>query len=151
MNYYHHFFKLNQYNFWANSLVLTALENVGFPEAPQKVFNHILGAEFIWMERLKADFPSVFPEYPPEKMQDHIVQFKKEMGEMMASWTDEEWTGHLQMKNLKGEVFNHTRYDILTHLFNHASYHRGQISLRLREAGFEPVATDYIRFCRISN
>jgi len=33
--------------------------------------------------------------------------------------------------------------------FNHATYHRGQISLKLREAGFAPKATDFIMFCRV--
>ena len=38
--------------------------------------------------------------------------------------------------------------DILFHLASHGAYHRGQVSIVLRESGLEPVNTDYITFVR---
>ncbi len=38
--------------------------------------------------------------------------------------------------------------DILTQLFGHSWYHRGQIAARVRELGGEPAATDFVFFTR---
>jgi uncharacterized damage-inducible protein DinB len=38
---------------------------------------------------------------------------------------------------------------IMIHLVNHSSYHRGQIAMLLRQNGFEPVNTDYITYDRV--
>jgi len=51
-------------------------------------------------------------------------------------------------KNSQGKEFTNTYKDVLFHLINHGSYHRGQINASLREAGFEPVITEYIFYKR---
>ncbi|NIP57628.1 MAG: damage-inducible protein DinB, partial [Gemmatimonadetes bacterium] len=38
--------------------------------------------------------------------------------------------------------------EILLHVLLHGSYHRGQIALRMRDVGEEPVNTDLITFVR---
>ena len=124
------------------------MESASFPVSPTETFAHILGAEFIWLERFKGGFPAAFPLFSPEHMKSHIAQYEQEMELKIASFQESEWAENLEIKNMKGDVYLHSRADILTHLFNHASYHRGQISSKLREAGFAPKATDFILFCR---
>ena len=36
----------------------------------------------------------------------------------------------------------------MTHCVVHASYHRGQVAVRMREGGLEPVNSDFITYCR---
>ena len=36
--------------------------------------------------------------------------------------------------------------DILTHVVNHSTYHRGQIARLIAECGVKPAVTDYIHF-----
>jgi uncharacterized damage-inducible protein DinB len=38
--------------------------------------------------------------------------------------------------------------DILTQLFGHSSYHRGQVALLIRDLGGEPAVTDYVFWVR---
>lgn len=35
---------------------------------------------------------------------------------------------------------------LMQHMANHSTYHRGQVSLMMRQLGAEPVATDFARF-----
>lgn len=50
--------------------------------------------------------------------------------------------------NSAGASFRTKMGDILLHVALHGCYHRGQVALRLREAGAEPQPTDYIAFVR---
>ncbi|QLH28398.1 MAG: hypothetical protein HWD63_02710 [Candidatus Parvibacillus calidus] len=34
--------------------------------------------------------------------------------------------------------------DIIFHIINHSTYHRGQIAMEFRQSGLEPLNTDYI-------
>jgi uncharacterized damage-inducible protein DinB len=51
-------------------------------------------------------------------------------------------------RNSAGDEFDNAIEDILVHVAMHGSYHRGQISLLVRDAGTEPQPTDFIAFVR---
>jgi uncharacterized damage-inducible protein DinB len=53
-------------------------------------------------------------------------------------------------RNTAGTEFRTSVADILTHVFLHGSYHRGQINARLRGAGFDPTVVDYIAYTRLN-
>ena len=44
----------------------------------------------------------------------------------------------------KGNLFENKIDDILFHIINHSTYHRGQIMMLFRESGLEPIFSDYI-------
>ena len=48
--------------------------------------------------------------------------------------------------NTQGQPHEGVVADVLTHVVNHASYHRGQIAVLVREAGGRPAVTDFIFF-----
>ena len=50
--------------------------------------------------------------------------------------------------NSQGQPFANTAGDILFHVINHSTYHRGQIALLFRQNGMEPLVTDYIFYKR---
>jgi uncharacterized damage-inducible protein DinB len=54
----------------------------------------------------------------------------------------------VEYTNTKGEKFANTRQDILLHVVNHSTYHRGQIASALKHAGIDPPTTDYIFYKR---
>jgi uncharacterized damage-inducible protein DinB len=51
-------------------------------------------------------------------------------------------------RNSAGDEFDNAIEDILVHVAMHGSYHRGQITMLVRDAGAEPQPTDYIAFVR---
>jgi uncharacterized damage-inducible protein DinB len=69
------------------------------------------------------------------------------------NWVDdareEMLSENLAYKNLKGDPFVQPVSEILLHLPNHGTYHRGQLVTMLRQLGVEKIPqTDYILFSR---
>jgi uncharacterized damage-inducible protein DinB len=51
-------------------------------------------------------------------------------------------------QNTQGQEFQNSLQEILFHVCNHFTYHRGQIMSELREQGIEPLITDFIVYKR---
>ena len=51
-------------------------------------------------------------------------------------------------KTMKGDQFSNTVSDVLFHLVNHSTYHRGQIASIFRKADVQPAVTDFIVYKR---
>jgi uncharacterized damage-inducible protein DinB len=49
-----------------------------------------------------------------------------------------------------GTKYVNTLEEIMRHVVNHGSYHRGQIAMMLRLLGKQPQATDWIAFSRLA-
>lgn len=54
----------------------------------------------------------------------------------------------ISYKNSRGERFENSVRDILFHVINHSTYHRGQIATDCKLHGMTPLATDYIFYKR---
>lgn len=151
------------YNLWANERIghllmaqeesiLNAEQKSSFPTITKTVF-HLWDAEVIWLTRMKggtlADWPSKsFAGGKPEmlhgliKSSTELLQFVSEKGETFPQQK-------LIYKNMKGDAYENSVEEILFHLVNHGSYHRGQIITMLRCAGVTQVVnTDLINWFR---
>jgi uncharacterized damage-inducible protein DinB len=62
--------------------------------------------------------------------------------------SDEDLAGTIEYKSFDAGRFRNCREEILTQLFTHSAYRRGQIASLVRADGGEPAATDYICWCR---
>ena len=54
----------------------------------------------------------------------------------------------LEYASFEGQRDRNTDGDILTQLFGHSWYHRGQIALLIRSIGAEPAITDFVFWTR---
>jgi uncharacterized damage-inducible protein DinB len=48
--------------------------------------------------------------------------------------------------NVKGETWAYPLHEMLVHVVNHSTYHRGQVATMLRQLGKTPQSTDYLVF-----
>jgi uncharacterized damage-inducible protein DinB len=55
----------------------------------------------------------------------------------------------LKYKNYVGDYYETNVEQIMIHLVNHGTYHRGQIALLMRQHGQEPINTDFITYDRV--
>lgn len=55
---------------------------------------------------------------------------------------------NIKYKNSKGTSFENTIKQILFHVANHFTHHKGQIISDIRQSGLEPMITDYIFYKR---
>jgi uncharacterized damage-inducible protein DinB len=145
------FFKiLFEYNHCSNHKIAEAFSTrpEKISEKTIKLYNHILNAHNIWNSRIQST-KSSFGVWDIHSLQDietidnmnfeATVQILKEQENLDLT---------IQYSTTNGLVFHNTVQDILFHIVNHSSYHRGQIATELRSAGLQPPATDYILYRR---
>jgi uncharacterized damage-inducible protein DinB len=111
---------------------------------------HILGAEHLWLARLRRRQPSlpVWPELDLKACGTQVDELSRMWPEYLAGLTAERLGESVSYINSKGESWASTVEEILTHVTIHSAYHRGQIAADLRSAGSNPAYTDYIHAAR---
>lgn len=45
---------------------------------------------------------------------------------------------------------SYTLAELIQHILNHSTYHRGQVALLMRQLGYKPPSTDYRRFLTVT-
>lgn len=123
--------------------------HLAIPDNTLKVFSHILNAQKIWNSRItNEDFRlDVWKVHSNEDLEElENSNFKRSL-EILEN---KELEKIIFYKNSKGEQFQNSVQEILFHVVNHSTYHRGQIALQMRKNGLEPVASDYIIYKRES-
>ncbi len=144
-----HALKLLAYDYWANCQVFAAINqrSVEIPSEIEVVLSHLLGAKCIWNKRIIQEVAS--KDLFDRKSLATLCELNEQLKENWESVLEKLPTESLvTYKNLSGEGFETSVADIIIHVVNHGSYHRGQIARILRQSGIPPLATDYIVFCR---
>ena len=108
--------------------------------------------ERIWWQRMKLQerIESIFKQtITTDDVGAGLVIQSKQWEE----WVDKNTLAGLEhvfaYQNFKGEAFKQPLYEMLLHLFNHQTYHRGQLVTMLRQAGVEAIPpTDFIVWSR---
>jgi uncharacterized damage-inducible protein DinB len=139
------------YDSWANQEVLRALQAQGGGDArSRQLFAHLLSAERLWLERLKQapQTTPVWPAFDLEQCESEAGDVSRLLSEYLDAVSDEQLTQKIPYQNSKGEVWENTIRDILTHVIMHSAYHRGQIASHMRESGRTPAYTDFIHGVR---
>ena len=156
--------KLAQYNNWANQKVMNWIIEAGEQIADlemkssftsiRKTVYHIYDAETLWLIRINGN---QIQSWPPSRdfnysLNEFAGVFQKCSNDItlwIAAVDNKKLIENCAYKNLKGDPFVSSYYDIIQHFLNHSTYHRGQLITMLRQAGFTNVgSTDYITYCR---
>lgn len=118
------------------------------------LFGHIIAVRRLWLFRMGAanEGPGASDMFPPDLTLEDLA---RRLDEMHTAWAD--YLGGLddhaigryfEYRSFEGQSFRNTVADILTQLYGHSLYHRGQIALLLREMGAEPAVTDFLFWSR---
>ena len=157
------FIQYATFNLWANKLLFATIETL--PEQQQnaevkssfpslyKTVLHLLDAESIWWQRLRLQEKILRPS---DDFQGSFSELSKVLQEQNKRWI--EWLHHVNEHGLqhefiyfnsKKERFKQPVYQMLLHMFNHGTYHRGQLVAMLRQLGVEKIPpTDFIAWSR---
>ena len=150
------------YNLWANQQLINTINNLPEDVADttitssfssiKKTLQHLNVVEFIWWQRLKL----VESILPLEEKNQSAKEIGKELLSYSLQW--KEWVEKSTVaafehefvyRNSKKEQFKQPVYQMLIHLFNHQTYHRGQLVTMLRQVGIDKIpATDFIEWSR---
>jgi uncharacterized damage-inducible protein DinB len=151
------------YNIWASQritdVILSLPEEKQMAEIPSsfsslyKTVLHMWDAESIWWQRMKLNERIVKPgENFNGSMKDAasgLLQQSRQWEEWIGNATDQSLDHVFQYYTTKRELFKQPVYQMLLHVFNHGTYHRGQLINMLRQLGVEKLPqTDYIVWSR---
>jgi uncharacterized damage-inducible protein DinB len=73
---------------------------------------------------------------------------EQERQEFLSGLKDDALTARLKYTDMGGKEFSMPLAYLLQHLVNHGTYHRGQVTTLLRQAGAETVGFDLLFFIR---
>lgn len=144
-----------EYEVDAHRKVFASLEAVpagkreagGFRKAVE-LMAHVVSARLMWLHRFGAVEASPGGFFPKgETLEDVVAR----CGRMEEAWkrylerlTEAELGRVFDYVATDGKPYRKRVEDILTQLFFHSGYHRGQVALLLRQLGEEPAVTDFV-------
>lgn len=152
-----------KYNHWANKQLIGYLLTLpedelrrpmvsSFPGVLPTVI-HLWNAESIWYQRIRLSEhvePPGDPEYGnvKEAAGSWLAQSEK-----WIEWLDRSSAAMLdhvfEYRSSKKELHKQAVWEALLHLFNHQSYHRGQLITLLRQSGMSKIPnTDFLSYSR---
>ena len=151
---------LYDYNRWANTQVLDVVSRLNTEQFSRDLENsfrsvretlvHTLSAEWIWLERWKRISPKSMLDAAEftdlEAIKTRWDKVESERSDFIRSLTPERLQAELSYVNTRGQTFAYPLWQMMVHVVNHSTYHRGQITTLVRQVGAKPVATDLLDF-----
>lgn len=156
-----YFIQLADYNIWANNIVHSWFDKISDEQWGQTIVSsftslsatalHTAAAETIWLDRLNR-------EAEPRWLTNIIKGGKKEVQEawkdstaglksFVENFDETKLPEIVSFKRTTGDTRELKFWQIFAHVFNHSTYHRGQIVTMLRQVGFRDVkSTDLSTF-----
>ena len=111
---------------------------------------HVYAADRIWLGRIRGNPPARFLD--PERDM-HLEVLRDDWPRLLEEWrvwaaqlTDESFTAPIQYKDTKGNAYETPLWQILLHVVNHGTHHRGQASGFLRSMGHTPPPLDLMAY-----
>jgi uncharacterized damage-inducible protein DinB len=145
------FGKLLDHLEWADARVLESLRAMSHPDQRAlDLYAHVVGAEHVWLSRILMQAPreKVWPDLTLERAAALAVENAAGLRALLESCSADELQRRVPYHNSAGVAFESTVEDMLLQVVLHGCYHRGQVALLVRDAGAEPLPTDYIAFVR---
>lgn len=121
--------------------VFQSSENI--PVKAIALFSHVLNAQHIWASRI-LQRKSAFSVAHVHLVNDFESVHKQNFELFNAVLDKIPLQEKVSYTNSSGGSYISDVRDILFHVVNHSTYHRGQIAMLFRDSEIEPPVTDYI-------
>ena len=154
--------RLFEYNRWANIRMLDAADPLTDAELKREILSsfpsvlatlvHTMGAEWVWLERWKGTSPTALAGADGL---DSVAAARARWDEL---WADQQKflaglvpgdaERAVSYRLFSGDPDTRPLGELMRHVVNHSTYHRGQLVTMLRQLGRTPPSTDYVRWLR---
>ncbi|MDX2132205.1 MAG: DinB family protein [Planctomycetota bacterium] len=154
-----HFRRMLAYEAWANELAVASIESV--PQANRRgeawerlvgLLPHVALARQVWMWRIRRtpyqNPLDWFPGLTPQETRARLAEVDASWGAYIAGLREEDLEQECLYTSSEGVTYVSTVGEILTHVLNHSTYHRGQVARLVRECGGQRASTDFILMSR---
>lgn len=113
---------------------------------------HIVAARRLWLFRFGVTKEGPRELFPQGAALPDLIHQVEKMHDAWSSYIngldDAELARTFEYQSLEGGWYRNVIEDILTQLFGHSWYHRGQIAALIRSIGAEPAVTDFVFWAR---
>jgi uncharacterized damage-inducible protein DinB len=146
-----------RYSAWASRKLVQAVRTVPDADFEKPVgishssmlgtLTHILWADWLWFTRV------VEPMEKPGQTREALEVVWPELQEKWLTWAERATDAELNrvveyISILDGQMARTPAWQIVLHVVNHATLHRGQVMGMLRQIGIAPPHTDLMLFYR---
>ena len=155
--------KLLDYHYWARDRMWSALEALSpenytrdlgnsFPSVRDTLV-HMYAGEWVWYSRWTGYSPTEFPnpeDFPDlDAIRDPWKSQEQKVRLFVGSLGDAGMARVIDYKTFKGDPSRSIFWQMLQHVVNHATFHRGQVTTMLRQMGMPaPKSQDLITYYR---
>jgi uncharacterized damage-inducible protein DinB len=153
---------LIDFNYWARDRVLDAAcrltpdqytRDLGssFPSVRDTLV-HIYSSEWIWYQRWQGTSagmldPTRYPDV--EALRTEWLEHESRVRAFVAALDDAAVERVIEYRSLRGEPQRSAIWEMVQHVVNHGTYHRGQVTTMLRQLGSAPPGSmDLIAYHR---
>jgi uncharacterized damage-inducible protein DinB len=155
--------ELLDYHYWARDRVLEAAEGLSPDQLTRDMGNsfksvrdtlvHIYGAEHVWLQRWNGESPSGLPRADEfadvAAIRTAWIAQEAKVRAFIDALSDRDVERVIEYKLFSGQTSATLLWQLVHHLVNHASYHRGQVTTLLRQLGAAtPRGMDAIAYYR---
>ena len=170
-----HYRAMARYNRWMNGRLYDASARLDDEQRKRDVgaffrslhgtLNHLLVADRIWLGRLTMDpargqslaadgtvipFTGLDQELYADF--DQLRREREKADDDLIAWieslSEADVAAPLQYHNLAGKAFASPLWHPVSHVFNHQTHHRGQVTALLFQLGVDPGVTDLVYMLR---
>lgn len=153
------------YTEWADDRILKCVERLGetawtqslgggFPTLIETL-SHLVLTEWSWGQRWMGTLPTKRPSWAdaptPSTLRAELAAVEADRRAFLEGIVDEDLRQPLTYTLLSGETGAQPFQDLLLHVVNHSTYHRGQAASMIRRLGHAPPATDYLVYAASAN
>jgi uncharacterized damage-inducible protein DinB len=154
---------LLDYHYWARDRLLDAVEPLTPDQFTRDMGNsfrsirdtvaHVYAAEWAWHSRWLGNSPTALlsPDLFPDvtAVRQAWMALEAKVRALLDSLDEDGIQRVIEYKLINGQPGASVLWQMLQHVVNHASYHRGQVTTLLRQLGANlPKSTDLIAFYR---
>jgi uncharacterized damage-inducible protein DinB len=142
------YLKQIRYESWANNMVIDAFMKATFPlERTHQIISHNLNAFSIWLKRIKNEEVTIklWDIYTVDELSLLNLTLYTDWSAYISTLNDTDFEKKIPF-TFMGKKASISIEDLIIHLVNHSSYHRGQVILQLKDKLPALPLSTYIAF-----
>jgi uncharacterized damage-inducible protein DinB len=130
------------YTYWANQRYFAVAEGLSEEQLHRTqghswgdvhaILVHMMSSEWVWMQRWQGTFPKGHldkTEYPTlALLKKRWGELETEMRAFIEAQTDASMQAPITYTNFRGETFHVPLWQMLAHIVNHETHHRGELA-----------------------
>ncbi len=142
------YLKQMRYECWANNMVIDAFVKATFPlDRSHEIIAHNLNAFDIWLKRIKNEEVTIklWDTHTMDELSQLNLNLYADWSAYLNTLNDDDFERKI-LFTFMGKMASISIEDLIIHLVNHSSYHRGQVILQFKDKLPALPLSTYIAF-----